>query len=301
MDRGAWGLETTLLLLAWKLQQPEFLHLVRGNHETGQCTKYYGFHGELKAKFPSNFRKLYPLFKKLFAALPLAALVQDVTLILHGGLFRKPRRRSGKRKRGAEMELGSIADLEESSKGGVDPSGVGGTMLPGDVLWSDPGPDEGMELNHARGMGITFGPGSTQAFLQENGLKLVVRSHEGPDTRCQRDDMPGLMKGYSTDHEVAGGKLMTVFSAPDYPQYQEEGPRLGNQGAVLVLAAPDFATPQPVCFDAALRPDGGGPFYDAGVPLGSDVEDGDGLRSSGAGSESCKHPVLLDEKPSKVS
>ena len=50
VDRGAWGLETLLLLLAWKLAAPEEVTLLRGNHETALCTLVYGFKGELVAK-----------------------------------------------------------------------------------------------------------------------------------------------------------------------------------------------------------------------------------------------------------
>lgn len=39
-----------------------------------------------------------------------------------------------------------------------------------------------------------------QQFLKENGLQLVIRSHEGPDARVDRDDMPPMTPGYSTDH-----------------------------------------------------------------------------------------------------
>ena len=46
---------------------------------------------------------------------------------------------------------------------------------------------------------------------------------------------------------------MTVFSAPDYPQFVPGGlPRYGNRAAVARLSAPDYATPQMIQFDAAL-------------------------------------------------
>jgi serine/threonine-protein phosphatase 5 len=43
------------------------------------------------------------------------------------------------------------------------------------------------------------------------------------------------------------GKLCTVFSAPDYPQFVEEGEqRYNNQGAYVVLTAPgEFCDPAP--------------------------------------------------------
>lgn len=42
VDRGAWGLETLMLLLAYKWLLPQNVYLLRGNHEASWCTKVYG-------------------------------------------------------------------------------------------------------------------------------------------------------------------------------------------------------------------------------------------------------------------
>lgn len=49
---------------------------------------------------------------------------------------------------------------------------------------------------------------------------MIIRSHEGPDAREKRPGLSGMERGYTIDHEVASGKLITLFSAPDYPQFQ---------------------------------------------------------------------------------
>ena len=46
-----------------------------------------------------------------------------------------------------------------------------------EVLWSDPGPEEGRAASK-RGVGVAFGPDVTRNFLKANGLDLLVRSHE---------------------------------------------------------------------------------------------------------------------------
>jgi hypothetical protein len=51
LHRGAWGVETLLLLLAWKWALPHNVFLLRGNHETNTITRIYGFYAELKAKY----------------------------------------------------------------------------------------------------------------------------------------------------------------------------------------------------------------------------------------------------------
>lgn len=283
VDRGAWGLETLTLFLAWKLVCPGSVAMLRGNHESFLCTRSYGFHAEVKAKYPGHHKKVYAACKKIFARLPLAAIVEGNTLVLHGGLFRKePASRPAKRRKigcrvfrrrvQAPLVLGTLEDLQGSSKGGIDPCGMGSTTVAGDVLWSDPSGVDGMSMNVARGVGIVFGPDVTEQFLKENDLKLIIRSHEGPDARLQRDDLPDMMKGYSTDHSGDSGKLMTVFSAPDYPQFQEGESRIHNEGAVLVLTGPDFAAPEAKCFQAAPRPEYGGPFYDVSMFPDSDID-----------------------------
>ena len=45
------GLETLVLLAAWKLALPAAVFLLRGNHESATCTLMYGFKGELLAKY----------------------------------------------------------------------------------------------------------------------------------------------------------------------------------------------------------------------------------------------------------
>ena len=51
-------------------------------------------------------------------------------------------------------------------------------------------------------------------------FQLIIRSHEGPDAREKRDGFEGMAEGYTIDHVVDSGKLITLFSAPDYPQFQ---------------------------------------------------------------------------------
>jgi hypothetical protein len=44
-----------------------------------------------------------------------------------------------------------------------------------------------------------------QRFLLENGLRLIIRSHEGPDARVRREDgMASMDEGYSVDHVTSG-------------------------------------------------------------------------------------------------
>ena len=60
VDRGAWGLETFLLLACWKLTLPAHVTLLRGNHETTTCTYMYGFRGEIFGKYGKADAKVGP-------------------------------------------------------------------------------------------------------------------------------------------------------------------------------------------------------------------------------------------------
>ena len=76
-----------------------------------------------------------------------------------------------------------------------------------ELLWSDPSAEAGRQPNK-RGVGVAFGADVTRAFLERNGLELVVRSHEVKDN------------GYEIEH---GGLLVTsafvffCFSRPTRP------------------------------------------------------------------------------------
>ncbi|DBA77455.1 hypothetical protein WJX77_000861 [Trebouxia sp. C0004] len=290
VDRGAWGLEVLILLACWKLAYPKHVTILRGNHECTTCTHMYGFRTEVLSKYgPKNFKDVFKVCKKVFAALPLAAVVGGQTLILHGGLFRKPMQSTHRRKKrrktlpGNALEIGSLQDLRAAGKGGLDPNGAGKSVIATDVLWSDPAPEPGLVENLARGVGLLFGPDVTKAFLEANKLKLIIRSHEGPDARWKREGMQDMAKGHSLDHITPEGKLVTVFSAPDYPQFQpSQEDRFNNLGAVAVLRGShdNYASPEMIEYPAAPRPQAQA-FYNY-----EDVPDSDEEMSIGHGSAS---------------
>lgn len=66
-----------------------------------------------------------------------------------------------------------------------------------------------------------------------------------------------MLSGYCEDHVVPGGKLVTLFSAPDYPQFQVEGEdRYRNAAAYIVLRPPAYDTAEVHHFEAVLpRPE----------------------------------------------
>jgi serine/threonine-protein phosphatase 5 len=73
VDRGNWGCECLLILLAYKWLKPHCTFLNRGNHETIGMNQTYGFAAEVKAKFGGDLT--FKLFTDLFVTLPLATTI----------------------------------------------------------------------------------------------------------------------------------------------------------------------------------------------------------------------------------
>jgi len=179
VDRGSFSVEVVVTLFLFKLACPDGIYLHRGNHETKNMNKIYGFEGEVKHKYDVV---IFDLFLETFQELPLASVIGGKVFVTHGGIPSE----------GAAM----LEDIK-NVKRGREPGESG---LMSDLLWSDPQPFPGKSPSK-RGVGFAFGPDITENFLDRNGLDLLVRSHEVKD------------EGYLVEH---GGKTITVFSAPNY-------------------------------------------------------------------------------------
>ena len=83
VDRGKQSLETICLLLAYKIKYPENFFMLRGNHESASINRIYGFYDECKRRYSL---KLWKAFTLCFNCLPVAALVEERILCMHGGL-----------------------------------------------------------------------------------------------------------------------------------------------------------------------------------------------------------------------
>ncbi|XP_074556436.1 serine/threonine-protein phosphatase 7 isoform X1 [Curcuma longa] len=283
VDRGAWGLETFVLLLAWKVFLPHRVFLLRGNHESKYCTSVYGFENEVLAKYGDQGKQVYRKCLRCFEDLPLASVIADSVYTAHGGLFRSINVTPSKRSKGKKgrrivtnvetsLKLGSMEELSKARRTVLDPPWEGLNLIPGDVLWSDPSLALGLSPNKERGIGLMWGPDCTEEFLKKNQFKLIIRSHEGPDARVKRDDLSGMDAGYTIDHQVESGQLITLFSAPDYPQFQATDKRFNNRGAYIVLQPPHFASPVFHTFEAVKPRPQVKPYYDYEEVIDSDEE-----------------------------
>lgn len=192
VDRGSWSTEVIILLYLLKLKNPKNVMLNRGNHETDAMNVAYGFSGECKAKYTE---KVFKAFSESFSSLPLGALIEKAYMVVHGGLFSK--------------ENVTIEDIQKIDRFATKQPRNEGLMM--EMLWSDPQEKNGLSASK-RGIAHMFGPDITKKFLELNNLRAIIRSHEVRDG------------GYEIEHD---GKLVTVFSAPNYCD------QVGNKGAYI--------------------------------------------------------------------
>lgn len=228
VDRGSWSTEIALLLYAYKWLRPNAFFINRGNHETDDMNRVYGFEGECKAKYNE---RVFRLFSESFSALPLATLIGKKYLTLHGGLF--------------SDDKVTLDDIRKLNRHGQRQPGQAGLMM--EMLWTDPQKMPGRGPSK-RGVGMMFGPDVTKRFCEANGLEAVIRSHEV------------RMEGYEVEHDgrcITGMQrhptledifltLVSVFSAPKYCDSTENKGAYINIGPELKLEFHKFdAVPHP--------------------------------------------------------
>uniref|UniRef100_A0A3Q3A9X9 Serine/threonine-protein phosphatase n=1 Tax=Kryptolebias marmoratus TaxID=37003 RepID=A0A3Q3A9X9_KRYMA len=150
VDRGKKSVEVVVLLFAYVLLYPDYMHLNRGNHED-HIMNLYGFTKEVMQKYRTHGREILQLFQEVFSLLPIATVIDGKVLIVHGGIS-------------DQTDLEFLSSIERNK------------IV--DILWSDPKTQEGCSPNTFRGGGCYFGPDVTRRLLLQHGLQLLIRSHE---------------------------------------------------------------------------------------------------------------------------
>lgn len=179
VDRAKQSIEVITLALCYKLKYPESFFLLRGNHECASLNRIYGFYDECKRRYSV---KLWRTFADCFMCMPVAAVVADRILCMHGGL---------------SPDLVQLSQIFEIRR----PCDIPDEGLLCDLLWADPDPSIPGWGYNARGVSFTFGHDVISEFLEANKLDLICRAHQVVED------------GYEFQ---AGRRLVTIFSAPNY-------------------------------------------------------------------------------------
>ncbi|MCQ2819615.1 MAG: metallophosphoesterase [archaeon] len=179
VDRGKQSLETICLLMVYKIKYPLGVYLLRGNHESSVTNRIYGFYDECKRRY--NVR-LWRKFTDLFNYLPVAALIDEKILCMHGGL---------------SPEIKDFNDIRDFNR----PTDIPDSGALCDLLWSDPDKDVADFEENDRGVSFIFGEKVVTEFNRKNDLDLIIRAHQVVDD------------GYEF---FAQRQLITIFSAPNY-------------------------------------------------------------------------------------
>lgn len=205
VDRGSFSIEVLLHLYALKINFPNKIWLIRGNHECRQMTSFFNFRDECEYKYDMV---VYYAFMESFDTLPLSAVINGKFLAVHGGLSPQLVLLN---------QICSFTRFQEPPRSGIFC----------DILWADPIDEDKEEHtiqtesffpNDIRGCSYFFGYNAATTFLEKNGLLSIIRAHEA--------QLEGY-KMHQTNLKTGFPIVITIFSAPNYCDVYN------NKGAVL--------------------------------------------------------------------
>jgi len=202
VDRGRWGLECALYLMAFKILCPNKVTLLRGNHEVRALQAQYSYKRECYLKYGDvHGPRIWSLTNLIFDCLPICALVDDTIWCSHGGIPRSA----------------DIATLNQMPREMMNPERMSSAAW--EILWSDPcAPHQfasfaetmsenaenppGFIPNFRRGTAFLFNERGAADFLARNGLTHIIRAHEVANS------------GYTFN--FSDNKCLTIFSTSHY-------------------------------------------------------------------------------------
>ena len=183
---------------------PKDVVLLRGNHESRAMTEHFTFRNEVLNKYKEQ--EIYEMFLECFESMPLAAVVNNDYLCMHGGV--SP----------------TLTDAEDINKIDrfVEPP-LSGLLC--DLLWADPVEDNvAMKVNFTdnkeRECSVRFGLKPVKNILKKNNFLSIIRAHQ-----VQIDGY----KMHRWGGNAAFPSVITVFSAPNYCG------TYSNKGAVILI------------------------------------------------------------------
>ena len=205
VDRGNYSIEVCIFLFSLKINFPQEITLLRGNHESVAMTEHFTFREEVLRKYGGD-ESVFDAFIEAFESMPLAADVNGDYLCMHGGI---------------SPELTTVDDINKIDRY-IEPP-LQGFLC--DLLLSDPCGDKEarnhkFSKNVERECSFKFGLDPVKQILKKNNFLSIIRAHQ-----VQID-------GYKM-HRWGGAQafpsVITVFSAPNYCGSYK------NKGAVILI------------------------------------------------------------------
>jgi protein phosphatase len=152
LDRGEHQIEVLYKILKLKLEDPERVILLRGNHEFFDIEFYpHDFPIILYKTYGENGIKLYKLYRELANYLPFILYIPGFAIILHGGIPRN---------------TNFLNDLKYEDKI--------------EIVWNDLYDGKGFYPNYWRGVGYLFGEDIIKEVIEKYKVKYIVRGHSPP-------------------------------------------------------------------------------------------------------------------------
>ncbi|MHA1490823.1 MAG: metallophosphoesterase [Promethearchaeota archaeon] len=186
VDRGPAQLECLFVVLSLKVLFPNRYYLLKGNHETLEMNKYYGFYQEFIERYPAQ--NTFNEILTLYDAIPICAIINETILCLHGGI---------------PEDLEVLNKLRSLKRENID-NDILKSITSGifQIMWNDPKSEIKGFSESYRGEGIKFfGRDVFDKFMKTNNLKYLIRAHE-----C----FPEGYKWFFND------RLLSIFSSANY-------------------------------------------------------------------------------------
>lgn len=152
-DRGPEPIEVYSTLFELKITYPNSVFLLKGNHEATDIAAFqpHDLPDHIRSVYPSSWREVYGSLLKVQRLMPVAAVIEQWLLLLHGGIFPGLDRKKLITPTNEEVKL---------------------------ILWSDPSESSDKVAPSSRGAGIRFNGEVTREVLQNLGVKYLIRSHQ---------------------------------------------------------------------------------------------------------------------------
>jgi hypothetical protein len=246
VDRGAHSVEVVALLFAWRVLCPNFVVLLRGNHEdpevNGDIRQYS--EGSFLHKCVTTFGEehgpsMWARVNAVFSHLPVASVIDGRVFACHGGIPRLMFQPDAFASGSVDVEMfrqllnnderfplfDTVLPVAEDL-----PTRAQQRRLIREIMWNDPAPAEnsptaggydtgGFRPNYGRGDAegiiLEFSPEAVKQFLSVFGWSNILRAHQHKQSGLQLSE---------------GAAVVTVFSASNYSG------GVNSAGACLVSA-----------------------------------------------------------------